>query len=232
METVVQYNAQENYAIITIQNGKVNAISHAVIDQLHEALDTAEKDKKVVILTGQAGMFSGGFDLKEMKKGLEAAMALVTRGSELTLRMLSFPMPIISACSGHAIAKGSFLLLCSDYRIGVEGPFKLGLNEVAIGMTMHHAGIAIAAGRLDNVYVNRCVNNAEIFDPKGAKEAGFLDTIVAAEALMPTAEKVAGMMATLNLNAHKNTKLRVRKALIEKLSQAIEEDKKGMSFEF
>jgi enoyl-CoA hydratase len=144
MNEFVTYKSEENYAIITINNGKANAISHEVLAGLNAGLDAAEAENKVVILTGKTGIFSAGFDLKVMIKSPESAKELVTKGSKLSLRMLSFSQPIIVACSGHAIAKGAFLLLSSDYRIGIEGDFKIGLNEVMIGMTMHNAGIAIA----------------------------------------------------------------------------------------
>lgn len=225
MEKLVAYQAENQYVIITLQNGKVNAISHQVIDELNEAFDKAEQAQKIVILTGQAGIFSGGYDLKEMQKGWEEAKKLVTRGSQLSLRMLSFSMPIIVACSGYAIAKGSFLLLSSDYRLGAEGNFKLGLNEVAIGMTMHYAGIEIARGRLAPVFLERCVNNAEMFTPKEAVTAGFLDKVVPPEQLLPTAVKIAQMMINLDLKAHLQTKLKLRKALLENLTEAIEKDK-------
>jgi enoyl-CoA hydratase len=140
--------------------------------------------------------------------------------------MLSFPQPIIAACTGHAIAKGAFLLLSSDYRIGVEGDFKIGLNEVIIGMTMHHGGIAIARGRLQKVYLNRSVNNAEIYNPAQAVTAGFLDVIVPASELLPTAIKAAEQFAKLNKKAHAATKLKLRKPHLEELERAIELDLK------
>ena len=139
MNKAVQYQSEENYALITIVNGKANAISHEVIAGLNAGLDKALEEDKVVVITGQSGIFSAGFDLKVMTKSAESAKELVTKGSQLSLRMLSFQKPIIIACSGHAIAKGGFLLLSADYRIGVDGDFKIGLNEVMIGMTMHHA---------------------------------------------------------------------------------------------
>ena len=212
MNEFVTYQSEEKYAIITIINGKANAINHQVLEGLNSGLDTAEKENKVVILTGQSGIFSAGFDLKIMTKSPESAKELVTKGSALSLRMLSFPQPIIIACSGHAIAKGAFLLLSSDYSIGVEGDFKIGLNEVMIGMTMHHAGIAIAKSRLSEVYLNRSVNNAEIFNSKQAIAAGFLDLIVPENQLMATALKVAEMSSKLNKKAHAATKLKVRKS--------------------
>ena len=221
MNEFVTYKSEENYAIITINNGKANAISHDVIDGLNASLDKAETENKVVILTGQAGVFSAGFDLKVMTKSPESAKELVTRGSKLSYRMLSFSQPIIVACSGHAIAKGAFLLLSSDYRIGVEGDFKIGLNEVMIGMTMHNAGIAIAKARLSEVYLNRSVNNAEIYNPNDALKAGFLDLNVPEKHLLPTAIKVADMFSKLNKKAHAATKLKVRKQHLQDLEKAI-----------
>ncbi len=224
MNNVVKYKNEDNYAIITIKNGKVNAISHEVIDGVNDALNTAEKDKKIVILTGQEGIFSAGFDLKTMTKSPKSAIELVTKGSTLSLRMLSFPMPIIIACSGHAIAKGAFLLLCADYRIGVAGDFKIGLNEVQIGMTMHNAGITIAKARLAPVFFERSVNNAEIYNANDAVHAGFLDKIVPQDELLSTAIKTAEMFSKLNLKAHATTKLRVRKNYLESLEKAIQLD--------
>ena len=224
MNESVTYKSEENYVIITINNGKANAISHEVIDGLNRSLDKAEQENKVVILTGQKGIFSAGFDLKVMTKSPESAKELVTKGSHLSLRMLSFSQPIIVACSGHAIAKGAFLLLSSDYRIGVEGDYKIGLNEVMIGMTMHNAGITIARARLTPVYLERSVNNAEIYNPKGALIAGFLDKIVPEEHLIDTAVKTAKMFGQLHLESHAQTKLKVRKLYLESLEEAIAQD--------
>lgn len=224
MNEVVHYKSEENYAIITIANGKANAISHEVIEGLNASLDKAEQENKIVILTGQQGIFSAGFDLKVMTKSPESAKELVTKGSRLSLRMLSFPKPIIVACSGHAIAKGGFLLLSADYRIGVEGDFKIGLNEVMIGMTMHHAGIAIAKARLAPIYLDRSVNNSEIYNPKDAIKAGFLDVIVPEDHLLPTAVKVAKMFSQLNEKAHAATKVKVRKPHLVAIEKAIDLD--------
>ena len=224
---LVTVQIEDGIANITLQNGKVNAISHQVIAELNDALDQAEAAKAVVVLTGQPGILSGGYDLKTMQESMTAAMALVTEGSTLTRRMLAFPTPIIAACPGHAVAKGAFLLLCSDYRIGIKGEFKLGLNEVAIGMVMHQAGIEMARGRMPINYFNRSVINAEMFNPEQAIHAGLLDVIVEPEQLMATAQKVAGMLKSLNMRAHHGTKLKARKDLLEAMDRAIELDAKG-----
>jgi enoyl-CoA hydratase len=225
MSELVRYELDNGVATLTLNNGKVNAVSHAVIAELNAALDQAEQAKAVVILTGQPGILSGGYDLKIMMSGPQNAVDLVTAGSTLARRMLSHPQPIIVACPGHAVAKGAFLLLSSDYRVGVEGAFNIGLNEVQIGMTMHHVGIELARERLTKPAFQRSVNNAEMFNPHTAIAAGFLDQVVPADQLMQTAQAHAQVLKKLNLTAHKNTKLKVRKAFLEKLDWAIETDK-------
>ncbi len=225
MSELVHYALQDGIATVTLNNGKVNALSPDVISAINTALDQAESAKAVVVLTGQPGILSGGYDLKVMKTGPEATRNMVAMGSTLTRRMLAHPQPIIVACPGHAVAKGAFLLLACDYRIGVEGPFQIGLNEVKIGMTMHHVGIALARDRLTPSAFQRSVNNAEMFGPQAALAAGFLDQVVSADELMPTALALAQQLSQLNLAAHAHTKRKVRQALLDTLASAIEIDK-------
>jgi enoyl-CoA hydratase len=225
MSALVTCHIENQVATITLQNGKVNAISHQVIDELNQSLDQAEQAQAVVVLTGQAGIFSGGYDLKVMKESMSVAMALVEKGTTLTRRMLSFPYPVLVACSGHAIAKGAFLLLAADYRIGVDGVFKIGLNEVAIGMTMHFGGVELARGRLAPVFFNRSVILAEMVSPKEAVTAGFLDRVVSEVEFAPTVQAIAHAMTKLDMKAHHQTKLKARAELLQVLDECIEKDR-------
>ncbi|HKM27654.1 MAG TPA: crotonase/enoyl-CoA hydratase family protein [Thiopseudomonas sp.] len=225
MSELIHYSCHEGVATLTLNNGKVNALSPDMIAAFNRGLDQAEQDRAIVIITGQPGILSGGYDLKVMTSSLDNAFNLVALGSTLTRRMLAHPYPIIVACPGHAIAKGAFLLLAADYRIGTEGAFNIGLNEVLIGMTMHHAGIALAKDRLTKPAFQRSVINGELFSPQDAIAAGFLDRVVPAEQLMDTAQAMATTMKKINMHAHAKTKLKVRKDLLEALDAAIEVDK-------
>ena len=228
MSELVSYHLEDGIATLTLSNGKVNAISPEVIDAFNVALDKAEQDRAVVIITSPPGILSGGYDLKVMTAGPEQAVALVTKGSTLARRLLAHPFPVVVACSGHAVAKGAFLLLSVDYRIGVEGPFSIGLNEVQIGMTMHHAGIELARDRLRKSAFHRSVINGEMFDPLSAVDAGFLDKVVKPEELQAAALEAARQLKKINMKAHKNTKLKVRKALLDTLDNAISLDKEHL----
>ncbi|NWL77812.1 crotonase/enoyl-CoA hydratase family protein [Pseudomonas taiwanensis] len=229
MSELISYQLEDGIATLTLSNGKVNAISPDVIAAFNTALDRAEQDRAIVIITGQPGILSGGYDLKVMTSGPQNAVALVAAGSTLARRMLAHPYPVIVACPGHAVAKGAFILLSADYRIGVEGPFNIGLNEVQIGMTMHHVGIELARDRLRRSAFHRSVINGEMFDPQGAVDAGFLDKVVPVEQLQETARAAALQLKKINMTAHRNTKLKVRKALLETLDAAIELDKQHLA---
>ena len=228
MSELIAYHLEDGIATLTLNNGKVNAISPDVIAAFNAALDQAVADRAIVIITGQPGILSGGYDLKVMTAGPKEAVSLVTSGSTLARRLLSHPFPVIVACPGHAVAKGAFLLLSADYRIGVDGPFSIGLNEVQIGMTMHHAGIELARDRLGRAAFHRSVINGEMFDPKSAVDAGFLDKVVTAEELQGAALAAARQLKKINMTAHKNTKLKVRKALLETLDNAIIQDQEHL----
>ena len=225
MSKLVTYDLADGVATLTLDNGKVNALSPDLIADFNQALDQAEQDRAVVIITGKPGILSGGFDLKVMMSGPQNAIDLVTAGSTLTRRMLAHPFPVIVACPGHAVAKGAFLLLSADYRIGVEGPFNIGLNEVQIGMTMHHVGIELARDRLSPAAFQRSVISAEMFNPQGALVAGFFDQVVAVDQLLVSAQEVAQRLKKINMTAHKNTKLKARKTLLDTLDSAQERDK-------
>ncbi|MBV4459452.1 crotonase/enoyl-CoA hydratase family protein [Pseudomonas sp. COR58] len=228
MSDLVAYHLEDGIATLTLSNGKVNAISPDVIAAFNAALNRAVTDRAVVIITGQPGILSGGYDLKVMTAGPKEAVSLVTAGSTLARRLLSHPFPVIVACPGHAVAKGAFILLSADYRIGVDGPFSIGLNEVQIGMTMHHAGIELARDRLRRSAFHRSVINGEMFDPQTAVDAGFLDKVVSAEELQGAALAAARQLKKINMTAHKNTKLKVRKALLETLDNAIIQDQEHL----
>jgi len=224
MSSPTTYELKDSVATITMDDGKVNVMSVAMLSALNDALDRAAADRAVVVLTGRPGTFSAGFDLKTLTAGGSDAQKMVTMGFELAHRMLSFPTPIIVACNGHAIAMGVFLVLASDYRLGADGPFKIGANEVAIGITMPHFGIEICRQRLAPAHFNRAVIFSEMYSPADAVPAGFLDRVVPAAELLNEAYKFATALTELNMAAHTASKLRLREQALKAIRAAIDAD--------
>ena len=226
MNERVTYTLTDGIATIRLCDGKVNAIGFEMLAQLNKAFDRAEAAQAVVILCASPGTFCAGFDLKTMLSGLENAMDLTAQGFDFARRLLTFPTPVVCAIGGHAMAMGSYLPLGCDYVVGAEGKYKIGMNEVAIGMAMPHTGIVIAEDRLAKPFVRRAVMNAELFDPQTAKNAGFLHEVVAADCLMECARAHAERLSSLNMAAFAQTKLKSAGPLLHRLEQAVERDKK------
>jgi enoyl-CoA hydratase len=200
-------------AILRLDDGKANALGHAVIDSIHAALDRAEKEARSVLLIGRPGRFSAGFDLSVMGSGPDAVRGLVTAGAEMLLRLYLHPQPVVAACTGHAIAAGALILLAADARLGAHGDFKIGLNEVGIGMTLPAFGVELARDRLSKRHFTQAVMQARMYDPAAATDAGFLDRVSATLADEALAE--AQRLAELSPAAHAETKRRARSAVAE-----------------
>lgn len=222
--TRVTYQLNDTIATISMDDGKVNAMSPQMIAELNAALDQATADKAVVVLTGREGVFSAGFDLPTLAGGGEAARNMLIGGFELAERILSFPAPVVIAASGHTLAMGAFLALAADHRIGIDGPYKVGTNEVAIGLTMPYFGIEICRQRLANAYFNRAVINAEIFAPAEAVTAGFLDRVVPAAELQNEVNSVTAKLVKLDKSIYAATKLRAREHTLKAVRAGIEAD--------
>jgi enoyl-CoA hydratase len=224
MGTLVTSRVQDAVATIAMDDGKANVLSPAMLAELDVALDQAVAERAVVLLTGRAGLFSGGFDLGVLRAGGPEARGMVRAGFELAERLLSFPTPVVVACTGHAVAMGVFLVLSGDYRVGASGPYQLTANEVAIGITMPHAALAICRQRLTPAHFDRAVLLAEPFSPHDAVAAGFLDRVVDPAEVQDVARSVALRLATLDPRAHAESKRRARDAALRAVRAGMEAD--------
>lgn len=227
-ESPLNYELDGKVAVLTMDDGRANAVTHEMIDRLHAALGRAEKEARATLLCGRPGRFSAGFDLSVMTAGPEQARGLVQAGAELLLRMYLHPQPLIAACTGHALAAGGLLLLASDTRIGAAGDFKIGLNEVAIGLRLPVFGIELARERLSKRYFTQSAIQGTIYSPDDAKSVGFLDRVVTPEELSTVARAEAARQAELPTGALAQTKKDARGLVVDRIRQTLEEDMKSM----
>ena len=225
MGKLVQYESNGALATITMDDGKANVLSVPMLQELNAALDRAEAEQAVVLLTGRGGMFSAGFDLAVFKQGHAAQLAMLKAGAATAERLLSFPAPVVVACSGHAIAMGVFLMLGADVRIGVDNASsKICVNEVQIGMVVPRFAVEMCRQRLTPAHFNRAVITAEPHNAQQAVAAGLLDYIVPAAELLSASRERAEAMSRLVRPAYVATKLRVREVALTALRRAIEKD--------
>lgn len=221
---VLSYTLDQKIAIIRMDDGKANALSVPMIDGLLAALTRAEEEASAVVLTGRPDRFCAGFDLRVMMSGPEQAKALLGRGSELLLRLYGASLPLVIACSGHALAGGALVVLTGDTRLGAQGAFKLGLNEVQIGLPVPVLAMEFARSRLTPAELTRATLLAQIYTPDEAVRAGYLDRVVEADQLLDRAKEEATRLAALARSAFKATKLRLRGQVIADIKARMEDD--------
>jgi len=226
----VSYELADSVATIALDDGKVNVLGPAMQAEIHEALDRAESDKaKAVVLAGNKRVFSGGFDLAVFSSGdPQAALRMLSGGFALAVRTLTFPVPVVMAATGPAIAMGSFLLLSGDHRVGAPTS-RCQAIEVAIGMTIPISAIEIMRMRLTPAAFQRGTALAATFVGDDAIAAGWLDEIVDADQVLTRAQQVAQEAATtLNAGAHLATKLKARQSALAAIKAGID----GLADEF
>jgi len=223
--TLLTTTSADGVVTITMDDGKANALSPAMLDQLDVVLDRVEGgDAHAVVLAGRPGRFSGGFDLQVLGAGGPEAERMLRGGFTLAQRLLELPVPVVAACTGHAVAMGSFLLCAADHRIGAAGPFTIQANEVRIGLTMPYAALALLRFRLTPSAFDRAAVLGEPFDPDAAAVAGFLDRVVDPTDVVAEATATAASYAALDPVAHLGTKRRARAAVLAELEGAIDRE--------
>lgn len=209
-------------ALIRMDDDKANAINFAMLDAVNAALDDAEANAKAIVLSGRAGRFSGGFDLKAFATlGADGVYQMLDQGAELLLRLYGGPLPTVAACTGHAIAMGAFILMACDTRIGAAGDYKIGANETMTGMNLPVFAIEMARARLTPRQLSRAMVQATIYDPVGAVDAGFLDGTAELADVEPAALAVATQLAALPGDAYAWNKRAVRKPTLDRIRASI-----------
>ena len=211
----------DGIAVITMNDGKANAFSFAMMEALEACMDKAEAEADVIVLTAEGRAMSAGFDLKVMQNEPDRVVEMVTNGGNFLSRLFASDKPTIIAAPGHGIAAGGLLMLAADYRIGVEGDARYGLNESAIGMVLPDYGYELAVFRINNKYLDASFVGAELLDVPTAIKAGFLDEAVPADQLMTRAMEKAKAFQELHPKAYAGNKKLVRGKTAEAMRAAV-----------
>lgn len=221
---LLSYRLEGTTAIVAMDDGKANALSYAMLESLLEALARAEREASALVLAGRPERFCAGFDLKVMMAGPDAAKQLLRRGSDLLMRLYGTPLPLVIACTGHAVAGGALVVLTGDVRISAAGGFRIGLNEVSIGLPVPMLAMELARDRLTPAALPRATLSGQIYAPDEAAAAGYLDAVVPAEELLARAVQEAARLGALSRHAYRATKERLRGATIARISAGLEDD--------
>lgn len=209
--------------ILSLDDGKANAIGFDLLDEVAAAMEEAAGRGDALVLAGREGWFSAGLDIGVLFSGPEGAVALFAGGMDQLLQMLAYPRPLVAACTGHAVAGGAVLLLACDVRVGLDGPFKIGLAEVSGGVPLPAFATLLARERLDPRHLVMATLGAQTYDPAGAASIGFLDRVVPTD-VVATATGEAEKLAAYPAEAYRLAKEAARRELLERLRAARQHD--------
>ena len=211
-------------SIITLNDGKANVFSPAMIKDVNSCLDNVPTDSGCLIIRGSKGMFSAGFDLKVIGSGdVDAIKSMSKSGFKMLSRILDFPRPVIGACTGHGIALGTFLLCCCDYRIGVKGDFMIGANEMRTNMVIPIPILELIKFRVSQAHKYRAILGGTIYPISEAVEAGLIDEVVDEESFEEKLSEKAQDLATMGHPSYSLTKELFIAEVSEKIKNALEE---------
>lgn len=212
----VHWTLNRSVAIVTIDDGKANAFTPEIFEALLGALDACESQAKAIVLSGRPGSFSAGIDLEFLLAGKDLARMLAL-GTQAILRLAEYPRPVVVACTGHALTTGAALLLCCDIRLGAPGDYRIGFNDVAMGVPVTSMVYELAQMRLSPRHLVRACNTARLYSPESAVDAGFLDSVVYEDLSAEALAVATGLADRLDQRAFAAT----RRLTTERLSDVI-----------
>jgi enoyl-CoA hydratase len=193
---------------VTLDRPPANAIDESLLADLGAALAAARDDDAVraLVLTGAGKFVSGGFDLAEPRRDAAATRRLQELYRDTHLDLLSFPKPTVAMMQGHAIAGGLVLVLACDYRLGCEGEYRIGLNELAIGAAYPRVAFEIVRLRLTQARASELLLGAALYPASQAVRLGVVDELLPAETFAATVARRAARLGGFPREAYAATK--------------------------
>ena len=223
MSKQTRIEIKDGIAWITLDDGKVNALSSDMLGEVGEALAAAGRAGAVAVLCGREGIFSAGFDLATFKRGRDASVEMLRAGAQLIESLLAYPHPVLTVCTGHAYPMGAFLMLAADVRLGLAGPWRIGMNEVAIGLTVPKFAIELARHRLTPPGFAR-ITTAAMFAPEEALRLGYLDRVLGVDELARVVQEEALRLRTLDMPSFAATKARINERALHAVRAAVNDE--------
>jgi enoyl-CoA hydratase/carnithine racemase len=202
---------------IKLARPPVNAFNDAMLSAIRDALAAAVRGPaRALVLSGRPGMFSAGLDVPALLGKNAAEMhAFWQLFFDVQRQIAGCPLPIACAITGHSPAGGAVLAMYCDYRVMAQGGFKIGLNEVAVGI---HPGPVIY-GILRRVVGARraelLLASARMLTPDEALAIGLVDELAPPEEVVDRAIAWAQNLARLPAAALAATRALARADLIE-----------------
>jgi enoyl-CoA hydratase/carnithine racemase len=200
--------------VIKLSRPPVNAFNGEMVRAIAAAVDAAT-DEAVIVITGQPGVFSGGLDVPALLAlDREALVSVFVDLWRAQRSIATSKVPIVFALSGHSPAGGTVLAIHGDYRVMADGPFRLGLNEVQVGLfpgpLIHGAFKRLVGG-----HAAQLLTRGALIDPATALRVGLVDELCDASQVLARAIEVARELAAVPREPMLRTRALARRDLID-----------------
>lgn len=184
MLDIIQHDAIHE---LRLSRPPVNALDPTLVHALRAAVESAPgQGAQALVLSGAPGMFSAGLDVPALLKlERDAFRVFWVDFFGLCAALARSPIPVAAAITGHSPAGGAVLAILCDYRVMARGEFKIGLNEVQVGLSVPEC-IQAALRRLIGTYrAERLLVAGAMLDAEQAQAVGFVDELVDIDFVVP-----------------------------------------------
>lgn len=226
----IKVTKKDNYTIIQLNRGKVNAINHEMVKELRSSIvDIANDDTTGgLILTGIPNFFTAGLDVIELYSYDKEQITIFFEDfAGLFIDLVSFEKPLISAITGYSPAGGCVMAIACDYRVMAKGEkFTIGLNEVAVNIQISKNLIDAYAFWIGPGLAHKYILDGKLLKVKEAMEVGLIDEVVPLEEVLPRAEKQMRKYLSYHNGIFKKTKQKLREDWLNKLEKDPKKDLK------
>jgi enoyl-CoA hydratase len=225
MEHVTINDHDGGVLLMTADRPPANAMDVALLGDIVEAIEqVAGNPPRALVVAGRAGFFSAGADLKAVPAyGPNEQRRMVTSINAMAVGMYELPCPVVGAVTGHAIAGGLVLALCTDIRVASTAG-RYGLTEVKVGVPYPQAAIGVVAAELAPHAARVLALGNELTDAAECLRLGVFDEIVEPEEVLPRALELAARLARLRPEVFARTKHELRGATAAHLRATAAED--------
>ena len=217
----------EGIAVVQLNNGKVNTISHRLAKALHECFLSLKKNEAVkgVLLTGHTGSFSAGLDVVEQANfNEEEAKAFWIDYFGAIQAMVRYPRPLVCAITGFAPAGGTILTLCADFRVmAEEEKHVIGMHEFKLSMQVPELMMDLWCYTLGEQKAFQDLQNAKLYSAKEALAENIVQEIAPAAEVYDKAMNHLKKCVAVYTPVYVESKRLARKKLLALVDRNIEE---------
>ena len=209
----------DGIAVVTMTHGRANALDTEFCLAIAETFEQFGRDVKGVVLTGSGNIFSAGVDLVRMSnEDLTYVAEFLPAFDRAILALFNYSRPLVAAVNGHAIAGGCLVACTADYRIMVDGVFRIGVPELKVGVPFPPAALEVLRFATPERYMQELASGERIYDAQEALTHGLVHKVVPALSLMETAEGEIKRLAGLQASAFSLTKAMLRRPVVDRIA--------------